>query len=232
MKFFLGLLVGIVAAVLIGVVAITYAFGNLDNIDFSDGDDSADISQTYELVDFDRIDIGGVYDLDVAVGGAFSVEISGPEDEMARVDARVEDGKLVLDQTKRKRGERHWRKHSLNAKITLPALSAISVSGVVDGDVVGIAAEQFRVDLSGVGDMDLSGECGDLVAHVSGVGELNAEDLKCKNVDVDVSGVGEASIYASESVDAKISGIGEINVYGSPKSVEKTGGFLSRIHVK
>ncbi|MEX0644826.1 MAG: head GIN domain-containing protein [Parvularculaceae bacterium] len=232
MKFFLGLMVGVFVAILIGVAAITVAFGSIDDINFSDDDDSAKISKTYELTDFDRIDIAGVYDLDVSVGGAFSVEISGPEDEMARVYARVEGGELILDQTKRENGKRNWRKRGLDARITLPALSAISVSGVVDGGVVGVAAEQFRVDLSGVGDLDLSGECGDLTANVSGVGDLNAEELKCKNVDVDVSGVGEASVYASESVDASISGIGEIEVYGSPPTVEKSGGFLSRIDVK
>jgi hypothetical protein len=229
MKFFLGLLVGVVVAILIGVAAITMAFGSIDNIDFSDGDDGSNISKTYELTDFDRIEIAGVYDLDVSVGGAFSVEISGPEAEMARVDARVENGELILD---REDGKGHWRKLGLNARITLPALTAVSVSGVVDGDVVGIAAEQFRADLSGVGDLDLSGECGDLTVNVSGVGDLDAEALKCKNVDVNVSGVGEASVYASESVDATISGIGEISVYGSPPRVEKNGGFLSRIDVK
>lgn len=228
MKFFLGLMVGVVVAILIGAAAIAFAFGSIDNIDFIDGDDSSNISKTYELTDFDRIEVGGVYDLDVSVGGAYSVEISGPEDEMAR----VENGELILDQKRREHGKRHWRKHGLNARIALPALTAVSASGVVDGDVVGIVAEQFRVDLSGVGDMDVSGECGDLTANVSGVGELNAEELKCKNVDVNVSGVGEASVYASESVDATISGMGEISVYGSPQRVDKNGGFLSRIEVK
>lgn len=233
MKFFFGLIVGIIVACLIGAAAIAYAFGNLSDIDIGDRDKANDVSQTFELRDFDRIDIAGVYELEVAVGGDFSVEISGPSDEMERVEATVESGRLVLDQRDHKRGEKRWRNHDgLTAKISLPALAAVEVSGVVDGDVTGIASETFKVDISGVGDMTLSGECGDLDAQVSGVGDLDADELKCKNVDVDVSGVGSASVYASESVEASVSGMGEINVSGSPKTVDKDNGFFSNINVK
>lgn len=233
MKFFFGLIVGVIVACLIGAAAVAYAFGNLNDINIGDRDKTKDVSQTFELRDFDRIDIAGVYELEVKVGGDYSVAISGPEDEMARVEASVENGRLVLDQRDRQRGEKRWRNHKgLTAQISLPALSEIDISGVVDGDVTGIASESFKVDISGVGDMTLSGECGDLEAQVSGVGDLDAEGLKCKSVDVDVSGVGSASVYASESVEASVSGMGEIDVSGSPKSVEKSDGFLSNINVK
>jgi hypothetical protein len=232
MKFFFGLIVGVIVACIIGAAAVAVAFGNLGDLGVGDRDKSKDISQTFDLRDFDRIDIAGVYELEVTVGGDFSVEVSGPEDEMERVEASVEGGELVLDQRERRRGEKRWRDHEgLTARISLPALSAIEASGVVDGDVTGVAAETFKVDISGVGDMDLAGECGDLDAQVSGVGDLNAEDLKCKNVVVDVSGVGSASVFASESVEATVSGMGDINVSGSPKSVEKNGGMFSSISV-
>lgn len=233
MKFFFGLIVGIIVACLIGAAAVAYAFGNLSDIEIGDRDKGADVSQTFDLRDFDRIDIAGVYELDVTVGGDFAIEISGPADEMERVEASVESGRLILDQRDRKRGEKRWRNHDgLTAKISLPALAEVEVSGVVDGDVSGIASETFKVDISGVGDMTLAGECGDLEAQVSGVGDLDAEELKCKNADIDVSGVGSASVFASESVEASVSGMGEIDVYGSPKSVDKDSSFFSNINVK
>jgi hypothetical protein len=233
MKFFFGLIVGIVVACLIGAAAVAYAFGNLSDIDIGDRDKSKDVSQTLELRDFDRIEIAGVYELEVTVGADFSVNVSGPEDELARVEASVENGRLVLDQRERQRGEKRWRNHKgVTAKVTLPALAGVEASGVVDGDVTGVSAEAFEVVISGVGDMTLTGECGDLDANVSGVGDLNAEGLKCKNVDIDVSGVGSASVYASESVEASVSGMGDIDVSGSPKNVEKNGGMFSSINVK
>ncbi|MEQ8935093.1 MAG: DUF2807 domain-containing protein, partial [Amphiplicatus sp.] len=184
MKFFFGLLIGLLAAVGIAAAAAYYAFGDLTNISFGDERDrSKDISRTYELADFDRIDLGGVFELDVTVGGDFAVEVSGSPEEMERVEARVENGELVLDL----RDEKHhrWGKdQSITARITMPALAAIDVSGVVDGEVRGVDSETFDVSISGVGDMDLSGVCGALTADVSGVGDLDAKDLKCATADI------------------------------------------------
>ena len=47
----------------------------------------------------------------------------------------------------------------------------------------------------------------------------------------DVSGVGDASVYASDSVDASVSGVGDIDVYGEPADVKKDGGMFASITV-
>lgn len=229
MKFLVGLVIGAIIAAAIGAGAIAIAFGELDDIEIKDRDKGNDITRTLDLKDFDKIEVAGVYELDVTVGPEFAITLSGREEELDRVEASVEDGVLVLDQGKR---EKHsLRRHGVTATISMPALSALDVAGVVDGEIDGIAGGDFAVDLSGVGDVDLSGECDALTARVSGVGDLNAEDLKCKTAKVSVSGVGDASVYASEAVEASISGMGEIDVYGSPPSVEKSGGMFSHIEV-
>lgn len=231
MKFLVGLVIGAIIAAAIGAGAIAVALGQIGDADIADRDKSADVSRTFELTGFDRIEVAGVYELNVAVGSDFSVEISGPEKEMARVEARVDEGVLILDQRKHERGSNRIHRDGVTATVSLPALSALDISGVVDGEVSGVAADAFDIDLSGVGDLELAGECNALTARVSGVGDLDAENLKCKTVKVTVSGVGEASVYASEAVEARISGIGEISVHGSPASVDKHGGMFSHIEV-
>lgn len=184
-------------------------------------------SRTLDLRDFDAIEIGGAYELDVIVGEDFSVELSGPSDEMARVEATLKNGALVLGTKKRIKGGHK----GVKAVVTMPALSRIAVSGVADADVSGVDAKDFKLDLSGVGEVNIAGECEKLIARVSGVGEVDAQSLQCKSVDVKVAGVGEARVYASEAVSAEVSGMGGIMVYGSPKSVDKRGGFFSEIKV-
>ncbi len=230
MKFFFGLLIGLFLAVGIAAGAAYMAFGELG--DFGERDKSTDITQQFELTGFDKIDVGGFYEIDVTVGGDFSVSISGAPDEMTRVKAGVENGVLKLGQDRPERGQRRWRNQGLAVEISMPSLVAIDVAGVVDGDVSGISADSFDLDLSGVGDIELSGTCNSLTARVSGVGDLDAGELQCKTVDISISGVGDASVYASEAVDASISGIGSIAIYGSPSDVDKDGGFLSSITVK
>ncbi len=194
------------------------------------GDDKGRVSKTLDLADFERISISGVYDLSVKVGDAYSVTIAGPADEIGRVKATVSDGVLNLDQKERKRG---WgrKRHGVDAEITLPVLNGLDVSGVVDGEIADIDADAFRLAISGVGDITLSGRCDALDARVSGVGDLDADKLECRVVDVTVSGVGDASVYASEEVDATVSGMGDIDVYGGPERVSKSDSMFADVTV-
>jgi len=184
-------------------------------------------STTLDLRDFDAIEIGGAYELHVIVGEDYSIELSGPLDEMARVEATLKNGALVLGSKKRHKGDQK----GVKAVVTMPALNRIAVSGVADADISGVRADHFKLDLSGVGEVNIAGECGKVFVRVSGVGEVDAQSLQCKAADVKVAGIGQARVYASESVSAEVSGMGGIVVYGSPKSIDKRGGFFSEIKV-
>ena len=234
MRFILGVFIGLLLAVGIAAGAAYMAFDNLGGWrDFGEHDRSNDVTEEFDVAGFDKIDVGGVFELDVTVGGDFFVEVSGAPAEMDRLEVTVENGELVLDQRRPNRGERrHWRNRSLIAKVSLPSLSGLDISGVIDGDISGVDAVDFAADFSGVGEIDLTGACENLRADISGVGDFDAKDLRCRTADVNVSGIGDASFYASESVDISVSGIGSVAVYGSPSQVEKSGGFLSSISIK
>lgn len=194
--------------------------------------DEETVTQKLELTGFNAITIAGVYELDVRVGSDFSVELSGPAYEMDRVDASVKNGALVLDQRKRMKGEKkHHHRDGVEAVITMPSLTAVKISGVVDGHISDVDADNFTVKISGVGDLVIDGECGALDANLSGVGDLDARNLECSAADVKVSGVGSAVVFASDEVDAKVSGMGDIDVYGSPEKVRKNKSMFADISV-
>ncbi len=230
MRIFFGVIIGLVLAIGIAVTAANYAFGSLKNV--GERDKTKDISETFDLTGFDEIDVGGVFEIDVTVGGDFSVVVSGAPAEMERLEAGVENGVLKLDRKEGQRGAHRWRDFGLTAKITLPALTGVDIAGVADARISGVDADEFDIDLAGVGDLNIEGTCGNLDADVSGVGDLDAKGLECREVDVDVSGVGSASVYASESAEATVSGIGSIDIYGSPARVEKDSSFIASISVK
>ena len=230
MRIFLGVLIGLFLAIGIAAAAAYLAFGELTNI--GERDKSKDVAQSFEFRDFDKIDIAGVYELNVSVGGDFSIEISGAPDEMARLEASVENQTLFLSRDEADMSTRRWRNQGLTAEISLPALTAVEIAGVVDADVRGVDAETFAADVAGVGSLDISGACDSLDADVSGIGDFNAGDLRCRSVTVQISGIGGASVYASQAVDAEVSGIGDIDIYGSPETVRKEGGLFSDITVK
>lgn len=235
MRFFLGLLAGLAIAIIIACGAAYFAFGDIRKADihFDGAASGPHETKTYELRDFDRIEFAGVYDAQVKVGGDFSISVSGSQSEMALSDIRVENGVLVLDRAesdKDRHGVRNRR--GLKAEITLPALNGVEASGVADVDVTGVAADSFSASLAGVGSVNVEGTCGTLKARLSGVGDLDTQELLCKSVDVAVTGVGDADVYASESVNASIGGVGSISVDGSPPNVVKSASMLSNIRIK
>ena len=229
MRVFFGILIGLFLAAGIAIGAAYMAFGDLSDVGRRDR--ANDVSQSFDFADFDSIDVGGVFELDVSVGSAYAVTVSGTPADMERLEAVVENGVLSLGRKGPEVYNRRSSRHGMTAVISVPALSAIDVSGIVDAEVAGVQASAFRADLSGVGDLEISGTCETLTVSVSGVGDFDGRDLECRSVDVRVSGIGDANVYASESVDANVSGIGSIDIYGEPSQVEKTGGFLSSVKV-
>jgi len=185
-----------------------------------DTDSGPKITKTYDLTGFDGIDISGVYDVEVAVGSAFSIRLEGPEKEMNHARVELDGNSLELGQRKNKWS---WNnRKGIDAYVTLPALNTLNVSGVSDVNVDGVRADKFKLSVSGVGDVDISGSCSYIKASISGVSDVNASDFQCRDGKVNMSGVGDLEIYTSASIDASVSGVGDVTVYGRPESVEKS----------
>ncbi len=196
-------------------------------------DVKVETEKSYDLSGFDRITVAGVYHLDVVVGGRFSVETSGTQKDMAKIDVYVEDGALILGLKDEDSKKVRTRKNSgVNAVVRLPALNAMEIAGVVTGEVSKIDADLFELDFAGVGELNLSGQCKDLEIDMAGIGELDAKDLKCEDVDVNLAGMGEASVYASERIDANAAGMGQIEVYGKPDIVQESSAFMSTVRIR
>lgn len=199
-----------------------------------DGTEDKDrLSKSYDLSGFDAIEIGGVYNLDVTVGEAFRVDISGTPEDMDKIDVYVDGGALVLSQERRKGVKWNMnRGKEITAHISMPSLNALSIGGVGVGEIKGVESQTFDMSIGGVGEFVISGNCGTLEANVGGVGNMDLRDLKCKQADVSLAGVGEMSIYASERVKVSAAGLGSVDVYGNPKEVEKSKTFLSNVKIK
>ena len=208
------------AMITVPVTASAHGKKNKDHID-----------ETHDLSGFDKIEIGGVYEIDVQVGEKFSIETSGHENEVEDMKVYVEDGTLKVGH-KKKIFKRRGNQNGVIIKISMPKITSIAIGGVGEGSISGIDADHLQVEIGGVGGLEFSGKCKKLDIAVGGVAELDARDLKCESVDVQLAGVGEIDIYASHSADIQTAGVGEVNVYGKPKQVEKNKNFLSEINIK
>jgi hypothetical protein len=192
------------------------------------------VERSYDYQGFDKISVVGVYNMDVKAGeSSFSIKTSGEERYMSNLNVYVDDGTLYLenDEDEKTRSWRGKNNKGIDITITLPSLSGLDVTGIGNGEIYGIDSDEFEVDFAGLGAMELSGRCGKFDADYAGMGEIDARDLECEDVTIDMSGMGSASVYASESVDADMSGMGNIEVFGKPKNVKKSKGFMSSVDI-
>jgi citrate lyase gamma subunit len=99
------------------------------------------------------------------------------------------------------------------------------------GDIkVEIYGKDIEVSLSSSGNVKLSGEAEKLNADLSSAGDLEANGLKVKEADVNVSSAGDAQINVSERLVARASSAGDISYQGSPKYVDAHTSSAGGIH--
>jgi len=163
------------------------------------------------IEDFQRIQAGGAFTIKIHVGQPTSLKITAEDNLLGYIKTNVKGNTLIIN-TRKSISPRK----EIFIDITTPELDFINASGANNITVGGIKGSQFDVDLSGAGNINLSGEVDKFKAELSGAGNINAKELKAQNVRVSVSGAASADIYAKQSLEASVSGVGSINYYGNP----------------
>lgn len=79
-----------------------------------------------------------------------------------------------------------------------------------------IRVDLLDSDLSGAGDIQVSGTADEIKLILSGLGSFNAADLKSKKATIELSGMGDATVRAEQELAATITGAGSIKYFGNP----------------
>jgi hypothetical protein len=95
------------------------------------------------------------------------------------------------------------------------------VSGGARVKLNGIQVHLLDSVLSGAGDIQASGTADEIKLILSGLGDFNAADLESKKADIELSGMGGATVRVEEELAATITGAGSIQYFGHPR-VEQT----------
>lgn len=176
-------------------------------------------TKTYALADFTRVSAAAGVDVDMTVGGDYSVVATSSSEGLERLDIKVVEGELQI--RRKSKGWRWKRGDAVNVKVLLPALEAVDVSSGASVDAVGVDAGAFAIDVSSGGSLDIAGRCDALTVDVSSGGSVDAGGFLCRTANASASSGGSADIFAAESVNGDASSGGSLDVSGSPKSVNK-----------
>jgi hypothetical protein len=173
-----------------------------------------------DLKDFDAIELGGAFAVEVKFGDRQKVEVTIDDNLWDNLEADVSGSTFELG----------WDKNcdpddDCRVEITVRKLERLEVHGACEALVHDFDGDKFEFNVHGAAELDINGTVDVLEIHISGAAEVNARDLQAKSVKARISGAAEAEVYASESIDAHISGAGELDYWGGPdkKSTKVSG---------
>lgn len=200
-------------------------------------------TQDRHLTGFDAVDAQGSFDVYITQGSSESVKVDAPADVINNVVTEVEDHVLKIHDKRHSGSDWNWTGHKkIVVYVTVRDINAIDVSGSGNvafkdglrsenfkirvsgsGDVIGkIESKELACNISGSGNMKLSGHAENSSVSVSGSGDYNGREVTTSGTTVQVSGSGNASINASSSITAAVSGSGDVRYTGGAQHVIKS----------
>ena len=188
-------------------------------------------TQTYGYTDFTRVEVGYGFQVELVQSNSYSINITVPTASFNFVQVSKEGETLVISLTETFKGTK-------KAKITMPNLYQLKLSGGTRADLNGFSSSQdLKAELSGgsrvTGDISakdaefnlsggshttLSGSANALNVDVSGGSHLTLGAFSVSNADVRLSGGSHATVNVGGILDAKLSGgsrvfyVGELTI--------------------
>lgn len=163
---------------------------------------------------FLSVEVSGAFEVEIVARQERSLEVSGDDNILPLVTTEVRGNVLHISTNKSYSVNR-----PVNVKISVPELEGISSSGASKINVSGIKNAEFEVDSSGASNLSLTGETKQLRIDTSGASNIEAKDLHAQKVEVQSSGAGYVSVYATDQLSASASGAARVDYYGNPSNV-------------
>jgi len=191
-------------------------------------------SRSFDLSDFDKVELAGSDNVRVIAGSAFSVQATGPEKTLDKLKIEVNSSTLSIG---RKRSLSMGWDNDKGALITvtMPLIKGASLAGSGDmavdrvetpefeanlagsGDLTVKSAqvEKLDVNLAGSGDIALAGTTKTIDISIAGSGNVVAKDVSATNANISIAGSGNVDARASGAASVSILGSGDVNISGT-----------------
>lgn len=198
--------------------------------------------RSFPVGTFGEVVLAGSADVVVTTGPKASVVAEGSSEALDRLDIRTEGNRLIVSQ--RRDSGYSWGTSSPTVRVTVPRLTAATISGSGDlqvdrvdvpafegrisgsGDmaIASLRAGTVTLSISGSGDIRAGGRCTALNSRISGSGDMALYGLVCETVDASISGSGDIAVQATKSGTLATMGSGDIRVTGGATcTVRKSG---------
>ena len=200
----------------------------------------------FSIIDFDRLELGSAFIIEVKEGDNFSVSAKGDVRNLDDLKVYKNGSSLVV-----KYDDNHNRKHDTYIYITMPELLGATLSGATDSKISGFSSDNdtfdfhlsgasyaqidmiasaMNLNISGASHLRISGTTTNMDVDVSGASVLSAFNLTAEDAHVHASGASEAKVNVTTSLHATASGASTIVYKGSPALTRDSSGASSIHH--
>lgn len=166
----------------------------------------------FALPAFERI----VFDVNAMIilrmGAPSALVLSTEPDHFEHLLTNVTDGELLVQHTGHHSGRRF-----VKIEIVTGNLTAIQIDSRVKATFLDIEVEDIKIGFDGTGEVTFRGSCQRVQYEISAIGEFDAAQFLCHDVIANISGIGDATIFADGSLSINVSGIGDVTVLGNPR---------------
>jgi hypothetical protein len=203
------------------------------------------ISENRDVSGFNAIEFSTFGKVNIMQGDKESLNISGPDNLVPEISTTVNNGTLVIKTTNNITVPTLSSENMLTFTIVVKELTSLNVSGFGDVQIETLSTPSMNIDmsgagkivqnqistpklvinLSGAGSIDVSGEAAQATIDLSGAGSINAPDLKIQTANINISGLGSATLWVTDQLTGNISGAGSVSYYGNPQTNTNSTGL-------
>jgi hypothetical protein len=178
------------------------------------------LTEKRTLNGFTAIDASNAIEVEITQSDMYSVEVQADDNIIADVITTVENGTLKIEM---KKGE-HFTNSTVLVKVSIPKLTAISLSGASHGAVKQVKAEKLDLLISGASKLIATGDVSELNTVISGASRLDAKELISKDASVECHGASTAHIFANASLKINANGASKVTYSGKAIVTRESSG--------
>ncbi len=225
-------LVGVVSFIALGAMAAQREFKELSGYGPQINASGPKTRETRSLRDFDRVEAGQIFQVDVSFGSTPAVTIEAPRDLLHHITSEVHNGTLSLGCNVRYSlpSESHIKIHVVTRKLTGAEITGAGHM-IINGR---IQASKFEATASGAATLTLSANVDKFSLEASGASKTTIDALAANNLNVTASGAASCTINGRvQSSSLQLSGAGNIRgkLTSDRAEVEADGASHAAVHV-
>ncbi|MBI5303162.1 MAG: DUF2807 domain-containing protein [Chloroflexi bacterium] len=192
------------------------------------------LTKNFQFNDFTEVQVGNAFQVEITRADTFSVSVTTDDNLFDHLRVEKQGNALRIffapDITVRQMSRES------QAKITLPALERLNLSGATTGAISGFkSAQSFdanisgasklsgdievgnaRIEASGASSVTLSGSAKNTTLIASGASQLNLANFAIESASVELSGGSNGTINAQSKLDYYASGASHLTYSGKP----------------